>query len=191
MVRLITLDTHYFRSGGTADSSATRRYRQDSNPLKTILGAGQWEWLEKELRQPADVRILESSIRVVNDEYGWECWGGIFPSERRRLFESIAKTPANRVISVRGDRHFTELSRDRNTGIYPVYDFTASGLTQVANRGHLVSNGKRVGLAMIVQSFGGVIVDFTGPESSVVLQAFDDRGNAMSEHTVYLEDLQF
>ena len=89
-VRVILLDTRFFRSDWSPDTSHGRRYRQDPDPAKTILGPDQWAWLDRELRKPADLRIIGSSIQVVNNEHGWECWGN-FPAERRRLFDLIER----------------------------------------------------------------------------------------------------
>ena len=92
-VQLILLDTRWFRDPllSKAHPQAPGRYRQDSNPESTILGSQQWAWLEKTLREPADLRIIGSSVQVVPWEHGWECWGN-FPHERRRLFDAIART---------------------------------------------------------------------------------------------------
>ena len=99
-----------------------RRYRQNSDPSKTVLGIAQWAWMEVELMKPADVRVIATSIQFANDEHGWECWDN-FPTERERLLRLISSTRAEGVVFVSGDRHFTELSCELE-GAYPVYDFT-------------------------------------------------------------------
>ena len=68
-VQIILLDTRSFRDslaknprlGG--DKSWKNDYHPDPNPEKTLLGKAQWEWLEAELKQPADVRVIASSIK--------------------------------------------------------------------------------------------------------------------------------
>jgi alkaline phosphatase D len=65
--------------------------------------------MEEELRKPADVRVIATSIQFVNDDHGWECWGN-FPLERERLLQLIGSTRAEGVVFVSGDRHFTGLS---------------------------------------------------------------------------------
>ena len=181
IIRVIALDTRYFRSDWSADSGSSRRYRPDPDPDKTILGEEQWAWLGRELEKPADLTMIASSIQVVNDEHGWECWGN-FPAERRRLFELIDSAVAGSVLIISGDRHFSELSRDNH-----LYDFTSSGLTQIAESGHTVRNSKRVGEAVSVQNFGGVVVDFN--TQRLTFLALDRSGEVKFEHTVLLLDL--
>jgi hypothetical protein len=43
------------------------------------------------LRQPADVRVIVSSIQVLPDDHRFEKWGN-FPAERRRLLALIRAT---------------------------------------------------------------------------------------------------
>lgn len=186
VVRVIVLDTRSFRSDWTKGERGKRRYRPDPDPAKTMLGSEQWSWLERELRVPADLRIIASSIQVVNDEHGWESWGN-FPAERARLMRLIRETAAMGVVILSGDRHFTELSVQAGAVGYDLYDFTASGLTQTARTGHLVPNSRRVGKAVAVQNFGGVTIDFSRGE--VVFEAFDVEGVARFREAAALEDL--
>lgn len=57
-----------------------------------MLGEAQWSWLEQRLREPADVRLLVSSIHVLAESHGWERWGNL-PLERQRLIRLIAPYP--------------------------------------------------------------------------------------------------
>ena len=185
-VRIILLDTRFFRSDWTPDTSGKRRYRVDYDGSKTILGADQWRWLEEELRMPADLRVIASSIQVVNDEHGWESWGN-FPSERKKLLDLISATGAQGVIVVSGDRHFTELSRQIRTNGYPIYDFTASGLTEVAHKGHLAMNSKRVGDAVTGQNFGGLAVNFAA--GTVRFLGFNEAGIVVFDYKIRMSEL--
>ena len=74
-----------------------------------MLGEDQWRWLAEQLRVPAEVRLLVSSIQVVAEDHGWEKWMN-FPHERERLFKLIRETGAEGVIILSGDRHLAELS---------------------------------------------------------------------------------
>jgi alkaline phosphatase D len=187
LVRVILLDTRYFRSAWSPDTSDTgRRYRQDPDASKTILGEAQWAWLREEITKPADVRIIASSIQVVNDSHGWECWGN-FPAERARLLNLIEGEGVDGVIVVSGDRHFSELSREDEYAAYPLYDYTSSGLTQIARDGHRVPNPRRVGQAVARQNFGGVVIDFDN--GTIVFSAMDRKGAVVFEHAVSLDTL--
>ena len=63
-VKIITLDTRYFRSGLEKDSSPKRRYKINTGDDATILGDIQWKWLEDELSSSkADFNIIVTSIQ--------------------------------------------------------------------------------------------------------------------------------
>jgi alkaline phosphatase D len=102
-VQIIMLDTRTFRSNlkpKTADFPYHRKYSPDADPAKTMLGAAQWAWLEAELRKPAEIRLLVSSVQVLADGHGKERWGNL-PRERDRLLKLIEETKAKGVIICR------------------------------------------------------------------------------------------
>lgn len=125
-VQVILLDTRYFRS---AVPKAGDRYQSVRGPDVTMLGAAQWDWLERVLERPADLRLLVSSTQVLPRPAESESWGTM-PEERDRLLELLRE--AGRTILLSGDRHFGEILRmpaDAREGIgYPLYEVTASGL---------------------------------------------------------------
>lgn len=105
-------------------------YVPDHRPEAEILGEAQWQWLEAQLRVPADVRLIGSSVQFAADGSGWECWSN-FPRERARLIELMRKTGAEGVVFISGDMHYAELSSVDVDGGYPLWDATSSGLTEV------------------------------------------------------------
>ncbi|MEQ1711469.1 MAG: alkaline phosphatase D family protein, partial [Hyphomicrobium sp.] len=69
-VQIIMLDTRSFRSAFAPKPDGLElfgKFGPDRDPSKTMLGAAQWAWLEAELRKPAEVRLLVSSIQVLSD----------------------------------------------------------------------------------------------------------------------------
>ncbi len=136
-VQFICLDTRFHRSPLASIPRAERvkgrgPYVPSDDPEATMLGAAQWEWLAKVLRQPADVRIVLSSIQVASTEHGWEHWGN-FPAERARLLKALRESEAAGVIIVSGDRHSAEISMiptGEEALAYPLFDLTASSLNQ-------------------------------------------------------------
>lgn len=189
-VQLILLDTRFFRSAWTEDTVTRRRYRPVYDADRTILGEAQWAWLEEQLKQPAEVRIIASSIQVVNDEHGFESWG-LFPLERDRLFKLIRKTRAAGVIIISGDRHFAELSAmDGGVG-YPMYDFTSSGLTHAGASAYKTPNSRRIGRGFNELNFGTVVIDWDEPDPEITLRIHDVKGNTQFEHRLSLSRLQF
>lgn len=49
-------------------------YARNPDPTATMLGERQWAWLHEQLRQPADLRLIGSSLQVLADFTGWEAW---------------------------------------------------------------------------------------------------------------------
>ncbi|MGZ0173226.1 MAG: alkaline phosphatase D family protein [Planctomycetales bacterium] len=129
-VQIILLDTRYFRSPLTRGYEPSERnegfrghYKGTTDTSTTMLGEAQWKWLEAELRKPAEIRIVASSIQVLPDEHGSEKWGN-FPHERTRLFNVIRDSKANGVVLISGDRHLAEIMEidsARSGNPYPIY----------------------------------------------------------------------
>ena len=95
-VQVILLDTRFFRGPLTRNEHRPRGrgpYRPDPESASGMLGEAQWAWLDEQLRRPADLRVIASSIQVVADEHGWETWGNL-PRERDRLVQLIDDTDA-------------------------------------------------------------------------------------------------
>ena len=95
-VQVIMLDTRTFRSALNKRTEAERAggfgpYKSAEDLNLTMLGDAQWKWLEQELKKPAMLRIIASSVQVVSGEHGWECWNN-FPHERARLYRLIGET---------------------------------------------------------------------------------------------------
>ena len=135
-VQIIMLDTRYFRSAlkPTDDRGARgkERYLPDSDPSKTMLGEAQWAWLAQELRKPADLRLLVSSVQVISDGHGWEAWK-MLPAERERLYGLIDETDANGLIVLSGDRHSAALYRKSGVNEYPIFEATSSSINLPAS----------------------------------------------------------
>src|SRR5688500_13976439 len=72
-VEIILLDTSYFRS----PLRRRKWYERGSGPYlpnmdrsTPILGEAQWKWLAEQIRVPAQVRIIVSSIQVIPADHG-------------------------------------------------------------------------------------------------------------------------
>jgi alkaline phosphatase D len=128
-VQLILLDTRMFRSPLKKDPANPKVTIPNTDPDATMLGEGQWAWLERRLREPAEIRVLVSSIQFIANEHGSEKWDN-FPKERARLLELLRRTQAKGVVIISGDRHMAELSMltPADGVAYPLYDLTTSGL---------------------------------------------------------------
>ncbi|MDX2186411.1 MAG: alkaline phosphatase D family protein [Opitutaceae bacterium] len=221
-VRVILLDTRTFRSGLKSASQPRAQwiegnpgmYAPTDDPAATVLGPDQWKWLESALRQPADVRLIVSSIQILPDDHGFEKWGN-FPAERRRLLRLIKETGATGVVLLSGDRHTGELSRldpQRETNGaeidpgYPLYELTSSSL----NRSYPTTfaraldgtqpravayshehNRHRVGTPLVYDHFGVIAVDWEAKEGPVVsLSLHLDTGTEVLRQRVALAALK-
>lgn len=126
-------------------------YERNPDPTATMLGEPQWRWLERQLAQPADIRVFASSVQVVADFPGWEGWIN-FAADHQRLLQTIRRQKANGLVCISGDMHFAEISRLELNAPYPIWDFTSSGLTEVFTQP--TPNALRVGKVLAEPNFG-------------------------------------
>jgi len=154
-IKVIVLDTRYFRSKLTKDPTGEKRYIPNTDPNSTMLGDAQWTWLKQELdSSKADFNILESSIQVLSYEHGFETWGNM-PHEVAKLKKIIADSKAKGVIILSGDRHIAEISQTQLPGMhYPLIDITSSGLTHSYSTYSGEPNKYRVSEVVPKKNFG-------------------------------------
>ena len=156
----------------------------------TFLGDEQWKWLEAELKKPAEVRLLVSSMQVVADEHPFEKWANI-PKERDRLYALINSTGANGVIILSGDRHLAEVSLDTKSIGYPLYDVTSSGFNQASkNWRSPEKNEHRVASMPYGDNFGFITIDWSGDDPRLTVQIRDEDGDATCGFKVRLSTLK-
>lgn len=160
-VRIILLDTRYFRSDLTKDPEGEKRYVPSSDSTATMLGAAQWEWLEKELNHSkADFNIIVSSIQFLSNRHGYESWGNM-PHEAARMKKIITGSGAKGTIILSGDRHLAEISIDSVKGAGdPLVDFTSSGMTHSWTSFNGEDNPYRVSKVVVEKNFGLLRFDF-------------------------------
>jgi len=155
-----------------------------------MLGEAQWAWLGEELKKPAEVRLVVSSIQLVASAAGQETWANL-PLERKRFYDLIAKTKANGVIVLSGDRHWAELSVEREGVPYPVRDLTSSSFNQLHERGTPTENSKRaLPDTWHRENFGEVAIDWKGEDTVVQLRVRDLKGKVVIEEAVALRELR-
>jgi alkaline phosphatase D len=159
-------------------------YTPMGGPQAALLGEAQWRWLGERLREPADVRLIGSSVQALADFTGWESWT-LFPHDQQRLFQLIRDTNAHGVVFLSGDMHYGELSQLDVNVPYPLYDLTSSGLTEVHE--FPVPNGQRVGKAFHQVNFGWVEIDWT--QRKLTLGLRDAEGKPLSDKELKLEEL--
>jgi alkaline phosphatase D len=186
-VQFICLDTRFHRSV-LASIPRLQRVRGDGpyeptdDPAATVLGAEQWRWLAGVLAEPAEVRIVLSSIQVAATEHHWEHWGN-FPAERARLFRMLRESGATGVVVVSGDRHSAEISRvapGPDTLAYPLYDLTASSLNQPKGSARDDEpNVHRLGPRFRDPNFGTLEIAWDAPSGPAITLAIRDVNGAV------------
>lgn len=193
-VQVIVLDTRYHRSPLKKKAGKTPfgegPYEPSSDTKATMLGDAQWQWLEAQLKVPAKVRILVTSIQVVAQDHGWEKWMN-FPHERERLYKLLKDTKAAGVVCISGDRHLAELSMmDAGLG-YPLYDLTSSGLTEASQKWRkLEVNRHRIATMNHGNNFGLITIDWSQSDPAIRLQIRDEDGDVTIQEKVPLSMLQ-
>ena len=179
-LKLILLDTRYFRSPLQEDKETKKRYKPWQNGEGTLLGETQWEWFENQLKNSsADYHIIMSSIQVWSDEHGWETWGN-FPHEVEKLKELLNTHTPNNLIILSGDRHISEFSSQKlETYGYPIFDFTSSGLTHAYTKFSKEANTDRVGKVVAQESYGLLKYDF---DNNLVTMEMRNEDSVLQEH---------
>lgn len=157
-VKIILLDTRYFRSDLVKDTITNKRYLQASGG--TMLGETQWNWLEETLKESsADFNIIMSSVQFLSYEHGYESWGTM-PDEVSKMEQLLISTKAKNVIFLSGDRHISEFSKKEIEGLnYPLIDFTSSGMTHSYSDFSGEENQFRSGNVVFEKSYGLLKMD--------------------------------
>lgn len=188
-LQIILLDTRFFRDDlqptDRRNAPGKERYIPDTTPGKSMLGPAQWSWLAIQLKMPADVRLIVSSIQVIADGHGFERWGNL-PLERDRLFALISETDANGVVLLSGDRHRAGIYKRDGSTPYPMYEITSSSLNRPFP-------GNEPGVHRLGDMFGEPnygVVEIDWVRSFVRLQIKDMTGRPVREISVPLAALQ-
>jgi len=190
-VQIILLDTRYFRSPlKTGERRVGGPYVPDNDPSKTMLGDAQWEWLAMQLRLPAELRIIATSIQSIAQDAGQETWSNL-PREQARLFKLIDDTKASGVVFISGDRHWAELSAVTENVPYTLYDLTSSSFNQLHARGTPTDNSFRVlPKTWHKENFGAITIDWKQLDPTVRLEIRDMDGAVQIEKSLRLSDLR-
>jgi len=176
-IKIIALDTRYFRTTLSKDPTEKKRYIPSNNG--SMLGNAQWEWLANELHtSTSDFNVIVSSIQFLSQEHGFEGWGNM-PDEVEKLENLIVNSKAKGVLILSGDRHIAEISSKNLEALaYPLVDFTSSGLTHSYETFSGEPNVNRISKVVTKKNFG--ILKFDLKTNMVI---FEIRG----EDNVLLE----
>jgi alkaline phosphatase D len=194
-LQIIMLDMRTFRDkllpyNGNRKGEKGYEYELDYSPYttsdSTMLGVEQWKWLERVLKQPADLRIIGSSTQFGITHNGYEAWAN-FPHEQKRMTDLIKSTKANGVLFISGDVHYAELSRLKVDGLYPIYDVTASGITSTWD--FATPNDNRIAGAVMENHFGLLTIDWNKDDPTIKMEVHDVSGKLRFGKTINLSEL--
>jgi len=182
--QVIVLDTRFFRSPLTPtdawNQKGKERYIPSADPEQDMLGNDQWTWLENRLQDPADLRLIVSSIQVLPTVHGYEAWSTM-PIEQQRLYRLISETEAKGVVFVSGDRHTGFLYSSDTALPYPVSEITASSLNVSFATTTEEMDAAQVGVGYPPENYGAIGIDWTA--GTVSLAIHDNTGETVRELT--------
>ncbi|MGO2276066.1 alkaline phosphatase D family protein [Pseudoalteromonas sp. JB197] len=172
---------------------ATKRKLNNQGPYSpshvkgaSMLGEAQWQWLEQELKKPAAIKLIASSLQLLPDFTGWESWAN-FPDDRKRLFTLIKKHKVNGVVIISGDTHWGEISQYKHNLDYPLIEVTSSGLTEKWK--NVSPNTHRIGDFTHQVNYGDLSIDWQQADPSISLQLKDIDGKAIMQSQFKLSSI--
>jgi alkaline phosphatase D len=190
-IQLIYLDTRTFRDDLLLNNPKNTAFKNDyipnQNTDSTFLGRDQWNWLEKELSQKADLRIIASSNQFSHTYNGYESWTNV-PHEQQKFINLIAKTKANGVLFISGDVHWGEISKMNTSTTYPIFDITSSGITQTWPS--IEPNENRLGVSVPQNNYGIIKFYYEQKDPTIEMELLDINGS-VNKQIIKLSDIEF
>lgn len=154
-------------------------YEPSKDETKTMLGEAQWQWLTEQLKQPADVRILATSLQFLPEFSGWESWANL-PHERARFLTLLNSLKIDNLVIVSGDTHWSELSQITRSNGKLLWEMTASGLTEEWK--NVSPNKHRVGQSYSKANYG--VIELAGNQLTMTIK--DVSGNSIMSQIIKL-----
>jgi alkaline phosphatase D len=180
-VDFFLLDDRYNRAPG-----------RERNKCKPYLGHAQLSWLLNSLRQSkARFKVIVIGNQVISKmPFEKENYSS-YKRERKLLLNQIRENRIDGVFFVSGDRHFSEISRIRRRGSYPLYDFTASPLTSHAITTKFNFNTRRVRNSLI-RKRNFALMEFSGQGAGRHMQIsyYDNHGNLLYQNMILADCLK-
>ena len=195
-VQIIVLDTRWARTpiNTVSEAEAEEREAVGAGPYTAtvgesarMLGEAQWGWLEAELRQPAELRVIATSIPFLQDGTGWETWTN-FPEERDRLVRMVDSTKAGGVLFITGDTHWAQFSKRTEGAPYPLWEVNSSGMTE--NWEPAAPDKNRLGDTFSGDNYGLISIDWQSADPEVTMEIRGVDNDLVMQNTIRLSELQ-
>lgn len=137
-----------------------------------ILSDEQWTWLSQELKKPADLKILVSSIQVIANDHYFEKWGN-FPLERKKLLDLIEKNKIRNVVILSGDRHLSSIAKLDLNKSHTIYEITSSALNRPSRAPEIEKDSTYIAPAFLKINYGLAQIDWA--QKSVLFEIRDEQ----------------
>ena len=173
--QVLLLDTRTFRGQlkvtDNRGEKGKERYLENPDVSQSILGAEQWKWLEEALKEPADVRVVVTSIQALATDHGFECWR-LLPHERLRLLNTIGSASGTTVL-LSGDRHIGGLYKESLENYGDLFELTSSSLNKAFGATVEELGAPMVGKTVVSENYGWVEVDWENRTLRLELRDMD------------------
>ena len=113
------------------DGRTYRDLRPSDESRPTMLGPTQIKWLRRTIKESSGVfTVLVSPVPWVFSAKGdsKDTWNG-FKKERNDIFDVVKQSGRSGVLLMSADRHRSDLWKIQREGMYPLYEFNSSRLT--------------------------------------------------------------
>ncbi len=179
-LQVLMLDTRSFRDAWPDRSSG-------SASQATLLGASQWSWLQARLQEPADLRLLVSSIPVLSDRDSGENWARM-PNERVRLLKLLEGRAGGDLLILSGDTHYAAMLTSKGESGDGLLEATSSSLTLPISENRRDSldleDAARIGEVRFEENYGLLEIDWEARLMTVKL--LDREGKPLLHRPVPL-----
>jgi alkaline phosphatase D len=151
-----------------------KMYGLNEDPQARVLSDQQWKWLEAELKKPAELRIIVSSIQIIADDHGFEKWGN-FPLERKKFLDLLNKNNIRNAVVLSGDRHLASIAKIQLNKKTELFDITSSALNRPSPAKEVEVDQTYVGPSYLGINFGLASIDWSKRQLEIQIMGEDDK----------------
>lgn len=187
-VQILLLDTRWSRSplARLPERGPNGPYAASQDENQRMLSQAQWAWLEAKLQEPADLRIVVSSVQILADGHHYEGWYTL-PKEQARLYALLKRAQAAGLVIVSGDRHVAGLYRQEGLVDYPIYELTASALNRSTRETSNERSSNQLGDLYAPANYA--LADIDWQARTLSLQVKDLAGQIVRERTIAFSEI--
>ena len=157
-------------------------YLPDQTATMSMLGSTQWLWFENELKKPADIKIIASSLQILAAFTGWEAWKN-YPYDAERLFSLVSDLSLDNLVLISGDTHWAEISK-QTIGQIELVEVTSSGLSEKWK--DVSPNQYRVSPSYYQNNYGLIEIAWQEKTASLTLGFKNIQGNFVAKETLII-----